>query len=140
MTYLHLIHLAATVGFCVLLWVVQVVVYPQMASVREEDFREYHERHTQAITWLVAPLFLLEGACAAALFWFGWQTDLWWQVASVVLFVANNLVTFLWFVPAHWRLGNGKDEILLQRLVAMNWLRTGLSSLRVLVVMGLVAG
>ncbi|MES2982899.1 MAG: hypothetical protein V4727_11345 [Verrucomicrobiota bacterium] len=139
MTYLHLFHLAATAGFCVLLWMVQVVVYPQMVKVRAEDFHAYHERHTHAITWLVAPLFLLEGSCAALSFWLGWQSQLWGQVASVGLFAANSLVTFLWFVPAHLRLGRGRNEILLQRLVAMNWLRTGLSTVRVLVVMDLAA-
>ncbi len=139
MTYLHLIHLAVTAGFCVLLWVVQVVVYPQMVKVRAEDFQAYHARHTQSITWLVAPLFLLEGSCAAVSFWFGWQTELWRQVASVGLFAANSLVTFLWFVPAHLRLGSGKDELLLKRLVTMNWWRTGLSTMRVLVVMDLAA-
>lgn len=140
MTYLHLIHLAATAGFCSLLWMVQVVVYPQMAQVRAEDFQAHHDRHTHAITWLVAPLFLLEGSCAAAAFWFGWQTELWGQVVSVGLFVANSLVTFLWFVPAHLRLGSGMNEILLQRLVTMNWWRTGLSSVRVLVVIWLGSG
>jgi hypothetical protein len=140
MTLLHLIHLTATAGYCVLLWVVQVVVYPQMARVRAEDFRAYHNRHARSITWIVAPLFLLEGSCAALSFWFGWQKELAWQLASVGLFAANTLVTFLWFVPAHARLCNGKDEPLLRRLVNMNGWRTGLSTLRLLVIIGLVAG
>ncbi len=137
MTIFPLIHLAATVGFCVLLWVVQVVVYPQMGTVRDEDFRGYHERHTRLISWLVGPLFLMEGGCAALAFWWGWQAGLWVQLASVGLFVANSLLTFLLFVPAHLHLGCGKDEVLMRRLVTMNWWRTGLSTLRVVVVMGL---
>ena len=139
MTWLHLIHLAATAGFCALLWVVQLVVYPQMARVRAEDFRAYHQRHTQAIGWIVAPLFLVEGLGAVALFWLGWREEPWGQMASVVLFAANTALTFLWFVPAHRRLAEGKDEELLQRLLRMNGWRTALSSLRVLVVVLLVA-
>lgn len=137
-TTLDLIHLTSTVGFCTLLWVVQLVVYPQMASVREEDFNEYHARHTRSIVWLVAPLFFAEGASAAASFWFEWEAQLWGQGASVMLFAANSALTFLWFVPAHTRLGRGKNEDLLRRLVSMNRWRTALSSLRVLIVIGLV--
>lgn len=133
-----LIHLISTAGFCALLWVVQLVVYPQMASVRKEDFNEYHARHTRSIAWLVGPLFLAEGLSAAASFWFGWEAQLWWQGASVMLFVANSALTFLWFVPAHNRLARGKNEDLLQRLISMNRWRTALSSARVLVVLGLV--
>ena len=140
MIELHIIHLVATAGFCTLLWVVQLVVYPQMARVSAEDFNNYHERHTRSITWLVAPLFLLEGASAAASFWYGWRLQPWGQGASVFLFAANSALTFLWFVPAHLRLAAGRDERLLRRLVAMNWWRTGLSSTRLLLVMWLVAG
>ncbi|MFU8893845.1 MAG: hypothetical protein ACNA8L_09475 [Luteolibacter sp.] len=139
MIYLHLIHLAATAGFCALLWVVQLVVYPQMATVRAEDFKDYHHRHTHAIGWIVAPLFLAEGTCAAVSFWLGWRAEPWGQVASVGLFTANSMLTFLWFVPAHTRLALGKDEPLLRRLVRMNGWRTGLSTLRVVVVLWLVA-
>lgn len=134
MIYLDLIHLAATAGFCALLRVVQWVIYPQMATVRAEDFKDYHYRHTRAIGWIVAPLFLAEGMSAAASFWLGWRAEPWGQLASVGLFAANSLLTFLWFVPAHLRLGAGKDEALLRRFIRMNGWRTGLSTLRVLVV------
>ncbi len=137
MNTLHLIHLAATAGFCALLWVVQVVIYPQMSKVRAEDFQEYHARHTQSITWIVAPLFFAEGLGAAASFWLGWKVQPGWQGASVLLFAANSALTFLWFVPTHKRLAGGKDEKLLQRLVRMNCWRTALSSVRVLVVMAI---
>ena len=140
MISLQLIHLVATAGYCTLLWVVQLLVYPQMASVRAEDFRQYHQRHTHAIGWIVAPLFLAEGVCAVASFWDGWETELWLQVASLGLFTANTMLTFVWFVSAHSRLTDGKDEALLHRLVRMNAWRTGMSSLRLLVVCWLVAG
>jgi len=138
MNTLDIVHLAATAGFCTLLWVVQLVVYPQMANVRAVDFKEYHARHTRSITWIVAPLFFAEGLCASASFWLGWKLQPGWQGASVLLFAANSGLTFLWFVPAHNRLAGGKDEKLLQSLVRMNRWRTTLSSARVLVVMALV--
>lgn len=140
MISLQLIHLAATTGFCTLLWVVQLLVYPQMASVRAEDFKKYHHRHTFMISWIVVPLFLAEGLCAVASLWHGWQVDPWLQVASVGLFAANSLLTFLWFVPAHSRLALGRDGPLLRKLVRMNAWRTGMSTLRLLVVLWLVAG
>jgi len=131
------IHLAATAGFCTLLWVVQVVVYPQMARVRAEDFAAYHARHMRAITWIVAPLFFAEGLGAAALCWVGWGAAPVVHFMSVGLFAANSMVTFLWFVPAHQRLAaKGHDPALLARLVNMNGWRTALSSARLVVVAG----
>lgn len=136
MGIVDVIHLAATAGFCTLLWVVQLVVYPQMATVREEDFTAYHARHMRRITPVVAPLFVMEGLAATTVFWLGWSHAPWMQSASVLLFAANSAFTFLWFVPAHQRLAaGGKDEELLRCLVLMNAWRTGLSSLRLVVVM-----
>jgi hypothetical protein len=127
------IHLAATAGFCTLLWLVQVVVYPQMARVRAEDFAAYHARHTRAITWIVAPLFFAEGLGAAALCWVGWGVAPVVHGISVGLFAANSLVTFLWFVPVHLRLQvSGHDPVLLARLARMNGWRTVLSSARLI--------
>ena len=102
-----------------------------MATVRAQDFKDHHHRHTRAISWIVAPLFLAEGPCEVASLWLGWRTEPWGQVASVDLFTANSMLAFLWFVPAHTRLAGGRDEVLLRRLVRMNGWRTGLSSLRV---------
>lgn len=116
------------------------MVYPQMATVRAEAFKAYHKRHTVAIAWVVAPLFIIEGLGAAVSFWLGWQALPWGQLASLGLFLGNTLLTFLWLVPAHGRLADGKDESLMQRLVWMNAWRTGLSSLRVLIVVWLIAG
>lgn len=140
MGIVDVIHLAATSGFCTLLWVVQLVIYPQMATVREADFTAYHARHMRRITRIVAPLFMLEGLAATTTFWLGWHHAPWIQSASVLLFFANSAFTFLWFVPAHQRLAaGGMDEDLLRRLVVMNAWRTGLSSLRLMVVMPIVA-
>lgn len=127
------IHLAATAGFCTLLWLVQVLVYPQMATVRAEDFPAYHARHTRAITWIVAPLFFAEGLGAAALCWSGWSSAPVVHGISLGLFAANSLVTFLWFVPAHLRLQmNDHDPALLVRLVRVHGWRTALSSARLI--------
>lgn len=138
MVELSLIHLVATAGFCSLLWMVQLIVYPQMSRVREEDFCGHHLRHTRAIIWLVAPLFLVEGASAVVSFWLGWQAQPWGQAASLILFIANTAITFFWFVPAHHRLAGGKDDDLLRRMITTNWWRTVLSSFRLIVVVSLV--
>lgn len=136
MIWLHLIHLAATAGYCALLWLVQVVVYPQMAGVSAAEFPGYHARHTRAITRVVAPLFLLEGGGAVATFLIFRNVIPELQWASMLLFGANTALTFFWFVPAHRALAvRVKDEALLRRLVSMNRWRAVLSTWRLAVVM-----
>lgn len=139
MAVFHLVHLLATCGFCVLLWVVQLVIYPQMTRVREEDFRVYHEHHCWGISWIVGPLFLTEAFCAFYAFSIAWQKDPVWQWISLFLFLINTSITGLWFAPAHGKLARGWQDGFVKKLVMMNAWRTLLSTLRFLVVFYLVA-
>jgi hypothetical protein len=68
-------------------------------------------------------------------------TVMWLSVAgtpaamiSAALVLVVWLSTFLLQVPGHNRLKNGKDRILIRRLVATNWIRTAAWSLKALIV------
>jgi len=132
---LLLIHFAATAFMTGLIWFVQVVHYPLMASVGRDEFVPYERDHTRLTTFVVAPAMLVEAVTAALL--------LFWSpvgVAAWILWVNALLVLLLWIstatvqVPLHGRLSTNFDEATHRRLVRTNLLRTAIWSGRTLLV------
>jgi len=122
---LLVVHAAATLLLGGLIWTIQLVHYPLMDGVGEASFRQYHERHTRRMTWLVAPLMPIE-LVTSALLLFSPPAS----VPPVLPWVGFGLVLCIWAatallaVPAHRRLAEGFDPAVHARLVRGNWLRT----------------
>jgi hypothetical protein len=133
---LFLTHLASTLFMTGVIWFVQCVHYPLFASVGEEGFRNFEERHSFLTTWIVAPPMFLEAATALLLFWFrpaGMPT---WQIVTGLAFVVVNwLSTALLQVPEHKRLAGGYNRTAQERLVLTNWIRTAGWSFRAILVL-----
>jgi hypothetical protein len=124
-------HAFSTLAMTGLIWFVQVVHYPLFAAVPAEAFRVYESSHQRRTTWIVAPLMLVELVTAAALA--GGVVPGVSKVSAYVglgLVVAVWGVTFLVSVPLHAKLEHGKDDAVIRRLVATNWIRTGLWTAR----------
>lgn len=140
MSLLHELHLIATAAYCALLWVVQIVVYPQFRQVPADAFARYHAEHTRRMGWVVGPIFLLEGATAvlAAAQLMSAQPIL--QVLSLALFALGTLLTAVVFVPIHRRLAQAPpNQANLEPMIAWNWARTMASSARLIVVTAIVS-
>jgi hypothetical protein len=120
-----LVQLGTTLPLVGLIWVVQVVVYPQFLHVGKAEFRDYHRAYTRLITRVVGPLMGLELAAA-----FAWavlpQPHLpsWLTAAGFVLVLSTWASTVGLAVPRHDRLFDGIDERVVVSLVRLNWLRT----------------
>jgi hypothetical protein len=128
-------HAAATLYMTGLIWFVQIVHYPLMSAVGNEEFSAYERRHTSLTTWVVAPPMLLEAATAILLFWFRPVEVSTWQVwCGAILLAVIWLSTALLQVPCHESLSNGFDAAMHRRLVSTNWIRTVSWSLRGLLV------
>jgi len=135
MTLLVVLHIAFTAAFCAVLWLVQLLVYPQFLEVNQKNFPTYHQLHMNRIAPVVGPLMLGEGVCAGISFIFFFKEQPLLQALSVLLFGVVTLMTFLVFVPLHSKLTKLGSPELLHRAISLNWLRTGFESLRLLVVM-----
>ena len=121
------VNLAATWFMAGLIWLVQVVHYPQFDAVGPEHWPAYHERHVRHITFVVGPAMLLELATALLLLWLrppGVPAWLLWAGAGMaaLLWLSTALVQ----VPDHDRLGRAFEAATHRRLVATNWVRTAL--------------
>lgn len=134
-----LANLMATLYMTGVIWFVQVVHYPLFERVGTPQFAQYEQRHAALTTWVVAPAMLLEAATALLLVWFrptgvpAWQA---WAGAALVALLW--LSTAMIQVPCHNRLSQGFDPAVHQRLIASNWLRTVVWSLRSLLAAGMV--
>lgn len=105
-----------------LIWVIQVLVYPQFLRVRPADFVPYHVAHCWRMVLIITPLVLAETGAAAWLLYEGHRETPF--IISVGLIPVIWLITALFQAPAHLRLMRGYQEGLIQRLLMTNWLRT----------------
>ena len=128
---LLLANAASTLALVGLIWTVQVVHYPLFGAVGEAHWAAYHAGHGRRITWVVAPLMLVELATAVALVGLRpLAMPAWAAVAGAALVGLLWLSTVAVQVPLHNALAGGWDARAHARLVATNGVRTGLWTLR----------
>jgi hypothetical protein len=116
------IHQAITWMIVGLIWVIQIIVYPQFRRVGAAEFRIYHFSHCLRIGLMIGPMFLTELGTAAWLFYEGLRSMPF--LISLVMFPVICLSTAIWQAPMHTRLANGRDDAVIRRLVLTNWVRT----------------
>jgi hypothetical protein len=119
------VHLSATAAMTGLIWFVQVVHYPLFRRVGSVGFVEYEQAHQRLTSWVVGPFMAVEGVSALVI-----AAVVRDEVGSVLpalglvaLAIVHASTVFLQ-VPAHRRLGRGRDADTVDRLVATNWIRT----------------
>jgi hypothetical protein len=116
-------HAAVSLSLASVLWAVQLVIYPAFRFIHPELFLKWHYGYTGAISWIVAPLILLQtGGVAARLFLTG-GADLLWQTETALTAAAWAVTAFI-SVPIHHRLQRNRCEVEMRRLVSSNWIRT----------------
>jgi hypothetical protein len=137
MSFLALANIALGWGLLVLIWLVQIIIYPGFGRISRDAFCDYHRWYTLRIGAIVTPLMVGEVMAVAA--WLGIRPH-----HPGVQFCALAVAvvwgsTFALQVPIHRRLQHGKDPALIQRLVATNWIRTTAWSLKAITVLLAVA-
>lgn len=114
----HLAHF----GMVVLIWLVQLVVYPAFRFVEADTFRAWHSSYGDRITVIVLPLMFVQLGLSL---WRLWDRPSVTSVLVLGLVLAAWAVTFLLSVPDHGRLqAEGKNLEVIDHLVRTNWLRT----------------
>lgn len=113
---------AVDFGMLVLIWLVQLIIYPSFEFSDKETFAFWHQRYTGLITLVVLPLMLGQLALT------GYQLTQersWSTITCMILIVFCWVVTFTLSVPAHNQLQSSGNKIeTVTWLVRTNWLRT----------------
>ena len=118
--------LAINFAMFVLIWVVQVIVYPVFQEVEPSRFSAWHRSYCNKIGFFALPLMIAQLIeSASACFFVGAVLD--WVKMGAVL--GTWVVTFLVSARLHRRLSkHGQDQAVIARLLSTNWIRTFLWS------------
>lgn len=127
MRNLFILRLLFDFGLLVLIWIVQLIIYPSFQYYSNSNLETWHPIYTKAISCVVIPLML--GQLIVSIFQILKVRNP-YTIISFGCIVIVWLLTFLIFVPIHNVLGSDKiEESNLVALVNLNWFRTGLWSL-----------
>lgn len=127
MDKLSLLHLVLCCFMSGLIWIIQLVHYPSFHFIDKKDFVHFEFFHTKWITVIVMPIMIMEAITQLATLWL--SPTLINGIAAIFLLLIW-LTTFFFSVPAHQKLASGKDDIVIDKLIHTNWIRTLLWSAR----------
>ena len=108
-------------GLLVLIWIVQIIIYPGMHGWDSDRFALLHRQYVRRISFIIVPLIVAQAALALHQVILSPNLI---TAAQVILIGAVWTMTFFISVPLHKRLSTGYDVQAVTRLTATNWLRT----------------
>jgi hypothetical protein len=114
-------------GLVVLIWIVQIIIYPSFSYYKEEDLSKWHDKYTRNITLIVLPL--MTGQLGIHLYEIINAFTL-LRLSALILIALIWFNTFLYAVPLHQRISDNLDIAkTCIELTRINWYRTILWSL-----------
>jgi len=121
-TTLNLLRLMFDTAALVLIWLVQLVIYPSFQYYQREDFRAWHRVYTRRVTYVVLPIMLGQLAVYGYLLLTARSYDV---LFNTGLILAAWAITFFRAVPLHADLDIEEDHLSLStQLSTVNWWRT----------------
>lgn len=109
-------------GLMILIWLVQIIIYPSFTHISPDRFVRYHRTYTGQITFFVVPLMFAQLFFHALILWANPSTS---SVVCMALIALAWLATFGLSVPCHHQLAkHGYSPKVINRLVRTNWIRT----------------
>ena len=130
MLILHLISTSVMVG---VIWVIQLVHYPSFHFVELKQYTTFQRFHMARISYVVIPAMLTELFTLILIVISMDQIDT-LVLASAILLIFIWLMTAVFFSGVHQKLTLGYDQTVVDKLVKLNWGRTLLWTLRLLLI------
>ncbi len=115
----------ASCGMFGLIWLIQLAHYPLQVYVPAERFVDYQASHMRRVTFIVGPLMMIELVTSV------WLVQLPLQGSMLLAaWIGIGLIVVIWLstaalqIPCHYRLERGRNDVVINRLVLTNWIRT----------------
>lgn len=109
-------------GLVILIWLVQLVIYPSFMHVSKAEFRGWHKKYVERISSVVIPLMLVQMILIVRLVVTQPRISHCLMLSGLIIIWISS---FSLAVPFHKVLQNrGKDKEVIKRLVQTNWIRT----------------
>ena len=132
LSQLAVFNIAVSWGLLLLIWLVQIIIYPGFRQIPSNVFKSYHRWYAIRISAVVIPLML--GEVVITIVWLSSDIYSLFGLISAILIVIIWLSTFWLQVPMHKCLQSGKDDACIRRLINTNWIRTIAWSLKAIAV------
>lgn len=114
-------------GMVVLIWLVQLIIYPAFANIAKSKMVCWHQSYTENLGFVVIPLMFVQ--LGVIIYQTFLQINL-YTIASLLVVITLWIITFTLFVPLHNKVAKGNfSESLGKNLIATNWIRTFLWTL-----------
>ena len=124
------VHFLSTSIMVGIIWVIQLLHYPTFHFIKESDYEKFQHFHMQRISFIVVPVMVLELFSAVMLVYY-FRSNL--LILCLIILLVIWLITFVFFTKLHQSLLGGYDKIIVDKLVQINWSRTVLWSLRLII-------
>ena len=124
------VHFLSTSIMVGIIWVIQLLHYPTFHFIKESDYEEFQHFHMQRISFIVVPVMALELFSAFMLVYYI-QSNL--LILCLIILIFIWLITFAFFTKLHQSLLDGYDKTIVDKLVRINWSRTILWSIRLII-------
>ena len=116
------------------IWVIQLLHYPSFHFINDQRYIEFQHFHMHRISFIVVPVMLIELASALLLAYF-FESSL--TIILLALVLGIWAITFIFFTNMHQKLTDGYEPSIVDRLVQINWSRTALWSLRLIILLSI---
>ena len=110
----------------------QFITYPTFLIIDKNSFNKYHRKYVNIISIIVAPAMILEITSLIVLVYLSKDFLL---VKSLILLLCIWLTTFIIMVPSHNILSRKNDSKEIKKLININWVRTFLWSVKLIVML-----
>ena len=130
-----LIHLVATSIMVGVIWVIQLVHYPSFHFIKLDMYTVFQKFHMKKISIIVVPVMVAE-LITGFLFLYHEESRNALIIISVILLIIIWGITAVFFSGVHNKLIAGYQEKIVNHLLLINWVRTFLWTMRLLLLFG----
>ena len=114
-----------------LVFMTQFITYPTFLHIDKDKFSEYHRKYVNNISFIVAPVMLIELLTLSLIAYFSSEFLI---IKSLILLLVIWLTTFFIMIPSHNRISKSFNIKEIKSLINYNWIRTILWSFKLLVI------
>ena len=115
------------------IWVIQLVHYPSFHFIDKDIYDSFQKFHMNKISIIVIPVMILELATGFLL--------LIGNSKNILIIISFGILILIWgitglfFSDAHGKLISGYNELIVNKLVSMNWIRTVLWTFKMILLL-----
>ena len=125
---IHFISTSLMVG---IIWIIQLLHYPAFHFIDKASYSAFQDFHMNRVSFIVVPTMITEFVSGVLVVLILPKYFLF--KISLGILASIWIVTFLFFTKLHQSLTVGYDEVLVNKLVRLNWLRTALWTARLFI-------